>query len=557
MVRSYFSNRVSKIVASRREFLRIGGVLIPVGLSIPGWLEAQSAPNFDYYVSPTGSDSNAGTLAAPWAITSLSPYSGSGNYSKIGGKSVGLLPGTYGVSALMKAAWSVENTDAIALDLPGGTAASPTYIASCNSSGVYSPRTATIKANDNGTYGGSNSIAVSMIGSTSARGGHVTLDGLVLTGCSIWCVTFGDTAGSNTSRPGFKIQNCEITGNNGQSSTNASGRNLAAISVMSATDCVIYNNYIHDNVGWADNEHFAAIYHWGLGTGTSGTQITYNTIINSGCLHGKEAKQWNTTIAYNYVDMTRLTPGGSGAYSAAIIGFLADAGNGTLSTIHHNVLISYSGGAGDSPSALGGTWIDLTFDTGQAYWDSPVSIYSNTCIASGALNGCGVTVFEEAAGSRLVSAWNNLFWDAGFNAVNQYGWWFTNADAFKLCDYNLYGAHQGSQWASFAANGTQDIVSSTVATFAAWQSAIGGLDSHSSILKTNPFTNNGPLALGFQVDAGSPAYQAGRVGGTVQGATCNIGAWDGVTTQIGCNFAGSSSDSNNPPIPTSPQLHIL
>ncbi|GEM_PF-4009103 len=531
---------------SRREFLRVSALAIPAGLLLPPLADAQSV-TFDYYISPTGSDSNPGTLARPWAITSLT--ASSPNYSKIGGKRIGLIAGTYGVSALMTAAGSDFNN--IALDIPGGTPSSSTYIASCDSQGNYSPRAAIIKANDNGYFGGGNSNKCSMIGH-SGNVGYLTIDGLVLTGASLWCLTIGQTAGTNLSPPNVVVKNCEITGNSAQNCTVASGQNCCPVQLMSATNFIFTNNYIHDNYGWTDGEHFAALYHWGMGSGTSGSQITYNTIINSGGLHGKEATQWNTLIAYNYIDMTRTTPGGSG-YTAPIVGFLADGGKGTLTSIHHNILISFAGGASDSPSALGGTWIDLTWDTGQKYWSCATEIYNNTMIASSALNGCGVAWFEESPGMRGLSYYNNLMFDNGFNAVAQYGYMFTNPDAFAICDYNIYGALGAAKFATLSPSGTQGIPGQTVTSFAAWRAAIGGLDAHSVSSLVNPFTSVGKLALAAVVTSG-PAFQAGRVGGTPSGSPCHIGAWDGIVTQIGCNFAGGGSGSSS--VPSPPKLSV-
>jgi hypothetical protein len=445
------------------------------------------------------------------------------------------------------------NFNNICLDISGGTSAASTYIGSSDVNGNESPRAAVIIANDNGLYGGGNNNKCSMIGQSSNEG-YLTISGLVLKGASLWCLTIGDTAGTNSSPSGIVIQNCEITGNSAQNCAVASGQNCCPFQICSATGCVIQNNYIHDNFGWTDNEHFSAIYHWGLGSGTSGTRILNNTLVNSGGLHGKEGNQWGTEIAYNYIDMSQMTPGGNGGNTAAIIGFNADGGNGasngSLTSVHHNILISYVGSAAISPSILGGLWMDLGYTNGQEYWDYPLEIYNNTCVASSAINGCGALAFEKVAGSHLVSAWNNLFWDGGLDAVNQYGWWFTNADAFSLCDYNLYGSHQGAQWASFAANGTQNQVSSIAVSFSAWRAAIGGLDAHSSIFSSNPFTDSGQFGRNYIVESGSPAFQAGRIGGVTGGAACNVGAWDGIVEEIGCNFAAPG------PIPNAPQLTI-
>ena len=491
---------------------------------------------FDYYISTSGSDANAGTLGSPWAITSLCNTTQNAhnvaNWNAIAGKRVGLIAGTYDVSAILAAA----GNDAIGLDLPGGSSSSSTYVGSSNTSGIETPRVATIEGNGNGTFGGSNSVHNSMIGH-DLNVGYVTISGLTLTGAAVWCVTFGQVAGTNTAPSGIVLQNCEITGNSAATSTSASGQNCAPVQLMSGTNALITNNYIHDNFGWTDNQHFSAVYHWGLGSGTTGTVISFNTVVNSGNLHGKEASQTGTLIENNYVDMTSMTPGGGGNL-ACILGFYD---NGSLTPgstqliIRNNILISNAGGAGVSPGNLGGTWIDMTADADtQHYIAYPVQIYNNTLVASAALNGCGVLGWEQTAAQKPLTFYNNLFYDAGFNAVNQYGWFWTNADVFTLCDYNIYGTHQGSSWASFSTNGTQGGLNSSAASFTAWKTAVSA-DANSSTSSTNPFTNGGALSLQYLVQTGSPAYQTGKVGGSGSTA-CNVGAWDGTVTQIGKNF---------------------
>src|SRR5690348_3732393 len=66
-----------------------------------GDLPTSSAQPFDHYIATAangGSDTNLGTLASPWAITSL--QGNNANNPKMAGKRVGLLPGTYPMSSL-------------------------------------------------------------------------------------------------------------------------------------------------------------------------------------------------------------------------------------------------------------------------------------------------------------------------------------------------------------------------------------------------------------------------------------------------------------------------
>src|SRR5882724_10552131 len=55
-----------------------------------------SGATFDFYISPTGVNTNVGSLASPWAITAINT-----KQSAYAGKRLGILPGTYDVSGLM------------------------------------------------------------------------------------------------------------------------------------------------------------------------------------------------------------------------------------------------------------------------------------------------------------------------------------------------------------------------------------------------------------------------------------------------------------------------
>ena len=106
---------------------------------------------FDYYMSPTGSDANPGTLAQPWAITSLRPPSvqvGS-NYNLIANKSVGLLDGTYIVASLGAIA-TPANYNNLRLNVPNGSPGTPTVVCAVNQ------RHATITAKTAGPFGTNN-----------------------------------------------------------------------------------------------------------------------------------------------------------------------------------------------------------------------------------------------------------------------------------------------------------------------------------------------------------------------------------------------------------------
>src|SRR6185312_12245898 len=107
--RSKVSRRQSNtngVDGSRRDFIKQSALLVGVSAMPLGILSllsrpahAQTPTTFDYYLSPAGNDSNPGTLTSPWAITSL--QTSSANWSKLAGKRIGLLPGTYNVGPMM------------------------------------------------------------------------------------------------------------------------------------------------------------------------------------------------------------------------------------------------------------------------------------------------------------------------------------------------------------------------------------------------------------------------------------------------------------------------
>lgn len=488
----------------------------------PFTIVAQPAA-FNYFISPTGSNSNPGTLASPWALTAINAMQ-----STYGGTRVGIIgdQGSYDVSGLMNTTYHTP-----VLNVNGGpNSSTKTYIASCNSSGVYVRGLATITANGNGFYGGGNANISSMIGcgievNRPANWGNWIIDGIKLTGFSLWAVHFGNYDGGGGQVPNATLQNCEITGGNAQSTTVSSGVNLGPIIMYAHTNCTVTNNYVHDNSGWTDANHFSAMYIWGLNGASSGVQVTYNHFVNTGNIHSKEATQYNSTVAYNYIDMTNKTPsGGSTQNYAGIFGFNADGGAGTLTSIHHNIIVNAF------------CYISLTNDTGQFGWTTPVQIYNNTFVAT-ANQAAGAVfctnAFETTAGSHVISGWNNLYADEGFTPASTYSYTTFNLDFSTKWDYNIYGGHNLYGTVPSGTQSSSGFVG--YSSLAAWQSATG-VDAHSTSTTTNPFTNNGAFQLQYQVQSGSTAYQTGRVGGVSTGAACNVGAWDGTVTEIGCSF---------------------
>ena len=86
---------------SRRDVLSRGAQALSV-LALPNLVIRKAwgatSAGFDFYISPTGSDSHAGTLSSPWAITSLQDTNP--NNAKMAGKRIGLMAGTYNCAGM-------------------------------------------------------------------------------------------------------------------------------------------------------------------------------------------------------------------------------------------------------------------------------------------------------------------------------------------------------------------------------------------------------------------------------------------------------------------------
>lgn len=496
--------------------------IVPIGQFTPPIV-------FDFFISTTGSDANNGlTPATAWPITALNT-----KQSTYAGKKIGIIAGTYDVSSLMGTFHSP------ALSINGGTVSSPTYIASCDTSGNYSPRAATLDAKGaSGFFGGGNSNLSTIMGNSTPQGtgsqptpanwGNYTIDGLRFTGFSLWALQVGSLDGSGPGpTPNVTIKNCEVFGGNAASAP-FSGVHIGPFEFYYYSNLLVDNCYIHDfSAVGANSTHCQAMTVWGVNAPATapsiGLTVQRCTFVNAGGIFGIEDVGFSssTTVQQCYFDMTT---GQSSAVpnGLAIMGF-GRAGTGATGCIFRNNIVK------------GGAPFD-GFGASETWWAEPVQYSNNTWdLAAGAgFPGVGVRVVEPAGFTGFVSCFNNLFWDNGASNLNTYGYNSGNVDVFALCDYNIYGTI--NRFTTFPANGGTPS-STTAQTFATWKTAIGNKEAHSSTNSTNPFTNNGSRALAYQVTAGV-AFGTGKVGGVSTGAACNVGAWDGTVTQIGSVLNG-------------------
>jgi len=516
---------------SRRDFLRYGGLTVGAAIVAPSWPRLAAAQSttttFDYYISTTGSDGNPGTLAEPWALTSMVP--GNANQSKMAGKRVGLLPGTYDISntSLFPAPSPSGSYTESVLEPPAGTAASPTYIGSSDSSGNYSARTATI------TYGTAGAQVAGFMGPTYNSGGYVTIDGLVFNANGLinnhvvqaYFPPEGYTSQAGNG-PGIVIQNCEIYG----VAANVGGQNQALIFLEGANGAIVQNNYLHD-VSQPDNDdHVYAIVQYSC----QNTQILYNTFYNCcGTMEGKGGCS-GCNIAYNYLFSQRTDN------FMTITGFDGAPGNpntpGTANSIHHNVIE-----LDESPQ--GGICPDMNTN----FISQGFNCYNNT-VYDRRSNPRWALMCRGMNSASYVSCYNNIVVTTVGNSpsgTSYPGIVCSGSVGFNVFNYNCY------QFASFFAA----VDTTQYQSMSSWQAA-SHADANS--LTVNPqFAQTIQAGAGpaqFQLASGSPCIGAGRIGGASSGAACNMGAWDGTVTQIGCSFAPNSASGSA--TPSAPVLSV-
>jgi len=510
---------------SRREILRIGGVVIPASVLLPTWMTAtaQTATTFDFYISTSGNDKNAGTLAAPWAITSL--VNTSPNHSAMAGKRIGLIAGTYNIPGTMANGRNPTDNDWPVLSIPPGTQSSPTYLGSSDTSGNYSPRAATIALVPGGQGGlGGNKWYNPPIGADYLPSGDfwITIDGIVVNGNGSDSVAAGNegshliafrsgTTDSYTragTAQGVVVQNCEVFG----ISATDGGGNDAAVWFQGTNGAILRNCYIHDvnKSNQIDHAHGHEEY------GCQFSQILYNTFSN--CTGGgAESKTgcFNNTAAYNYF---YNCGNGGGGNTAVIQGWDGgEQGDGAASTfqLHHNIF----DGCG---RVCFGEYFNALHENG-------VNWYNNTIYNSGA-------VVLQATGP-WIQHYNNLYVVISGSASGVAS--FTNGDTNPLAFDCVYSA-SGNYGSVFSGQSEANVIT--------------GKDPLLSAGTTSVVTGKG--ATQFQLASGSPCIGAGRVGGVASGTACNIGAWDGTVTQIGASFTSGAGSSPPPAVPNPPVLTV-
>ncbi len=512
---------------TRRKILE-GSILAAVAAVIPfarlRRAYASTSAAFDYYISPTGDDNNAGTLSSPWSITALNSKK-----TMYGGKRIGLLPGTYQygvVGGVKTSLYSVYQglpySSSPLLAAQGGSSSVPTYIASSDASGNYSPRTAIIDCSDPSS-GMLPTTAGSILGQSNymqsnvSAWGNVTIDGLVIRNFTFAAIIFCGNA-TNALMQGLNIQNCELY--NGQNVV--SNNNPGAIWIQYGQGVNVQNCLIHDVISNAPDTPFEMQACGYLQFHSFNTTIKNCTFYNCCAISNKDGWQ-SMDVSYCYCGWGPFGAPYSHQQQYTNLGGTVHnylCGTGVTVSFHHNILLGPILATGESGQENEGT----------------VLIYNNTFYQpAGIPKGSGLAAFTDfisvprSGGGGTFEFYNNLVYsdsdkyDAGdYNpgaftkmGASTGGTWSTLSN----CDYNAYGSRMtfGEAWGA----------GKLAWPLSQWQSY--GYDTHCTTLTKSPFTGAPAEANYLSFAISGPAATAGK-----GGIAC--GAVDG-TGPVGCDFA--------------------
>ena len=593
-------------MVTRRTVLKKGGC-IALASAVPLFIRtarAQSATTFNYYISPTGSNSNPGTLASPWAISALNSLG-----STYAGKSIGFLPGNYSAYALCQASGVGGGDDYCAYSIQGGTASSPTYIGSSNAQGAYSPRLAILDAHRTisaitaisqgatttvtvNSSAGSNPFSSGQIVAINGVQGMTQINGLYLTvgnlggssgnwtftvnngvgGSALNSLGFGAYTSGGYAGQGYPSSECGILGQlssqSGRGNVTIDGLVLtgsyeSAINIYGASsgseggaggvsiqNCEIWDisGYWNDNVAGISCKYLTGMLvhnckiHQIIPTSGSGADCFGINVFN--CY--SNIYEYNTIYNSNIGICDKNSSNGNHTHRYNYIEQSASVGP----NYYQCIAASLGGLAGDTHTIHHNILIGPDIwngDTAGAFPSPEKALfYNNTCY--GSFNSTGATWCPVDAINGFVTHYNNIYYCTG--TPNYQGFIQFTTGGIRLSDYNAYNLN-GSYFV--LGNGSGGYAGIAY-TFANWKTTTGA-DTH-SVIGSPSFAS--PTSLnpnGYQLNAGA-GKGTGSTTGTSGGTACDMGAWGfdpalgGPPTQIGCNF-GSVPNANvtpNPPV---------
>jgi hypothetical protein len=451
---------------------------------------------FDYYISPTGNDANAGTVGSPWAITALATKAAT--YKT---KRVGLLDGTYRFSG----------TPGISIPATAsGTAANHTVIKSVNA------RQAIMTNNTNGAGAyvqdsqttqcvlvNANFVDFVNLYITDCSGHGLVLqdvDTILVDSCKITnCKTARNTSGlSDTNHGGIYCFTQSIP------KTNVTVRNCEIGDILRATDTIVGNN------SNAIGDLF----------GANTWVIENNTVYRCGTLSYWKGQTGNHTIRNNFV------------YDCGVFlqGYAVEevAGATTFNRVYNNVaLVNAMGGPQSGNTHNGATLTEVYNNT---IIIKPIAGQSDTGFGSWTASGLG--------SPSAIKLYNNLiFVDPSMAASFQEFYTQSGSIAPRLRyttngglrDYNTYSVFRifdGIGGTNF--DGSAGLTAIRLSTGGGWST-----DSNTEIRSNFGFVGSGNVVTSYALTGTGVPLLSGKVGGISSGVSINRGAYDGLVTQIG------------------------
>lgn len=461
--------------------------------------EAAEPETFDFYIGPSGSDSNNGlTTGTPWAITALNT-----KRATYGGLTVGIMDGEYDCSAMQNYLGDGDDNPYPIFQIQGGSEGSPTVIKAVNARAAHLNLRNGATRNKRpciGQYSGSHGQ------------GWVTIDGLEISGGAMWLMSFFGVAASDLNRSQWKdgiiIQNCEL-----HDTMLTPADNNPAVWFDECINPTMRNNLIYDI--------------WDVGTSYGpcammtlscrGAVFEYNEVYNTRtCVHDKHNNGTNYAsdgfiIRNNYIhDLEDY------AFIGLDTEYRALAPDDTYQTsyIQNNVIVGTNGG-----------W----YCKSNSATRMPIVVSNNTFVLTRNIDSGWIATM--ATTSDTFSFYNNIHERNGFS-IGYLGDVNVSVGALGVIDYNMYDS--SFEWTLLSPIDDTSGSGTAYTTLAAVRAATTAEDN--SIIATPVFVG-GAGAAAYALDTGSPGLNAGKVGGTSGGASCHMGAYDGIITRVGRDWS--------------------
>lgn len=497
------------VVDSSSLFLRfnrfLASTLTAADSATATYVPGGGGATFDFYIGPSGSDSNDGlTTGTPWAITALATK------SSMAGARVGLLDGTYVLSNT--SGKDPGNNDGIQYILHGGSSGNHTEIEAVN------PLQAIITTNNGGSYPQGSGSGQGSWPAVQIRAGvdYVTLRGIHFHQFSFTALS---VRGSH-----ILVEDCEIDDIKHERDAfydppdNCAGINTGG----GATDLTVRNCKIHDiykSGTTADTNQgcIGPLYDY------SDVTVENCTLYNSGHAIGPKHAFGKLTVRYNVMHSLQgyairsMTEEDSGATPSGGL-------------IHHNIIFDIGNLSGsDDPQAD-----MLPRDT---------DFYNNTVVFNSSIGGstCGLMHHNGPGSTAGVTSanryYNNIFYLPSAVSVPASGFMLFFAgsnnraqDRLSVCNWNCYGIAGKFK--------TQDSpTGSGYTSYTALPWSGGNFDANSVLDDPDFVDAAGDTAADFALQGSSPCIGAGKSNGTAGGSAVDIGAWgNSPPANFGCDF---------------------